>query len=151
MLDEADSKPELINNHVALEILRMLKLYYYFSIRSPKYRVYKRKENKRIAGFKGGTFFLSLVTILTSCKPGTLSDLHQGRSSRGNRTDSQQLLLTFSSLSPTPQSQEGVISTLMNSDLRQAMTTLLGHPSVYQSADTFPSRRSEVFPKRAFE
>lgn len=118
MLDGADSKPELTNNYVALEILLMLRLYYYFSIRSPKYRVYKRKENERIAGFKGGTFFLSLVTILTSCKAGILSDLHQGCSSRGKRTDSQQLLPTFSSLSPTPKSQEGIISTLINSDLK---------------------------------
>lgn len=118
MLGEADSKPELRNNHVALEILLMLGLYYYFSIRSPKYRFDKRKENERIAGFKGGTFFLSLVAILTSCKPGILSDLHQGCSSRGNSTDSQQLPLTFSRLSPTPKSQEGIISTLINSDLK---------------------------------
>lgn len=61
MLDEADSKPELTNDYVALEILLMLRLYYYFSIRSPKYRLYKRKENERIAGLKGGTFFFSFL------------------------------------------------------------------------------------------
>lgn len=147
MLAEADSKPELTNNHVALEILLMLGLYFYFSIRSPKYRVDKRKENERIAGFKGGTFFLSLVAILTSCKPGILLDLHQGCSSRGNSTDSQ-LSLTFSSLSPTPKNQEGIISTLTNSDLKTSNDHPIG-PSF--SLPISPSRRSEVFPKRVFE
>lgn len=97
----------------------MLKLYYYFSIRSQKYRVCKRKENARISGFTGGTFSLSLVTILKSCKPGILSGLHQGCSSKGNSTDSQQLLPTFSITSPTPESQEWNISIPISSDLKR--------------------------------
>ena len=63
-------------------------MYYYFSIKSQKYRVYKKKEKERYVGFKRGTFPLSLVTILKSCKPGILSGLHQGCSSKGNSTDS---------------------------------------------------------------
>lgn len=85
-----------LKTHVALETLLMSKSYYYFSTKSQKYRVCKREQNERIAGFKGRTFSLSLVTMFQSCKPSILSGLHQGCSNKGEHTDSQRLFLTFS-------------------------------------------------------
>lgn len=73
-----------LKTRVAQETVLMSKSYYYFSIRSQKYRVCEREQHGGIAGFEGRTFSLSLVTMLRSCRPSILSGLHQGCSSKGN-------------------------------------------------------------------
>lgn len=138
----------------------MLRLYYYFSIRSQKYRVYKRKENERIAGFKGGTFFLSLVTIFNLANPAYYLAYIRGVPARGIALTHSNCYWPFPSLLPPVRVRKGTFqhwstqAPLTSESLHLSLkggNNHLSRPFFSLEFSQTLSKRSKVFNKRVFE